>query len=325
MNVEFDITKQQPQLFVTPDFPHLTKVLDQFASTMALRKGGEYGIVKAIESGNIATCVLSSGLQISGVFNQYNAGTNGQPAMFVTAGLTALAFKNKQLEGNDKSNYRNGFIAITGYLTSTAKAPEFLSNSELDDLGIIPGKEVSLDWVSGIHVSGIVDRIVRSEENTLLYIRMKNGKLIVDGKVVYSGAVLNVTFSSAVISVYSGSADRAEFKDFPKIPSEQTVKVHYDTRTKRLHELYADVRRIRESGSGFDKLMPIFYQLKRTYEDDWLLSIEIYELLANETSYVDEYVEVRVWLKQFVERKPEFRNLIEDGLQLIDQSNLKNA
>jgi phenylalanine-4-hydroxylase len=137
--------------------------------------------------------------------------------------------------------------------------------------------------------------------------------------------VLNVTFSSAVISVYSGSADRAEFKDFPKIPSEQTVKVHYDTPTKRLHELYADVRRIRETGSGFDKLMPIFYQLKLTYGDDWLLSMEICELLANETCYVDEYEEVRTWLKQYVEKKPEFRNLIEDGLQLIEQSNLKDA
>src|SRR5690606_27253524 len=33
MNVEFDITKTQPQLFVTPDFAHLSKVLDQFAET----------------------------------------------------------------------------------------------------------------------------------------------------------------------------------------------------------------------------------------------------------------------------------------------------
>ncbi len=31
----YDITKPQPQLFVTPDFEHLKSVLDKFADTMA--------------------------------------------------------------------------------------------------------------------------------------------------------------------------------------------------------------------------------------------------------------------------------------------------
>ena len=36
----FDITKPQPKLYVTPDFAYLSLVLDEFANTMALRKGG---------------------------------------------------------------------------------------------------------------------------------------------------------------------------------------------------------------------------------------------------------------------------------------------
>ena len=36
----FDITKPQPQLYVTPDFAHLSLVLEEFANTMALRTGG---------------------------------------------------------------------------------------------------------------------------------------------------------------------------------------------------------------------------------------------------------------------------------------------
>src|SRR6056300_449278 len=38
--VNFDITKPQPQLFVTPDFAHLSYVLEKFANKMALRTGG---------------------------------------------------------------------------------------------------------------------------------------------------------------------------------------------------------------------------------------------------------------------------------------------
>lgn len=36
--VNFDITQPQPQLFVTPDFAHLSFVLEQFANQMGLRK-----------------------------------------------------------------------------------------------------------------------------------------------------------------------------------------------------------------------------------------------------------------------------------------------
>jgi hypothetical protein len=71
--------------------------------------------------------------------------------------------------------------------------------------------------------------------------------------------------------------------------------------------------------------MPIYNQLRRSYKDDWLLSMEICELLGNETDYINEYMEVRLWLKQFLNLKPEFANLINDGLQLIDESNMKNA
>jgi phenylalanine-4-hydroxylase len=41
MYCNFDITKPQPQLFVAPDFKHLTSVLEQFAETMVFRKEGK--------------------------------------------------------------------------------------------------------------------------------------------------------------------------------------------------------------------------------------------------------------------------------------------
>src|SRR5438094_8057599 len=66
----FDITTKQPQLFVCRDFQHLKEVLEEFASKMAYQIGGLEGINKAIECNNVATCEFSSGLQVSGVFNE---------------------------------------------------------------------------------------------------------------------------------------------------------------------------------------------------------------------------------------------------------------
>ena len=65
----FDITKPQPQLFVTPDFAYLSLVLSEFANSMALRNGGVKGVEKLIDSKNLGTVELSTGIQISGNFH----------------------------------------------------------------------------------------------------------------------------------------------------------------------------------------------------------------------------------------------------------------
>jgi phenylalanine-4-hydroxylase len=46
-HANFDITKPQPQLYVTPNFAYLNLVLE-FANKMALRTGGLSGIEKLI-------------------------------------------------------------------------------------------------------------------------------------------------------------------------------------------------------------------------------------------------------------------------------------
>jgi len=96
-DINFDITKPQPQLFVTPDFAHLSLVLEQFANKMAIRKGGLNGIQKLINSKNIGTIELSTGIQISGVFTAVIADENNKPIYFQTSGLTALSNRNKEL------------------------------------------------------------------------------------------------------------------------------------------------------------------------------------------------------------------------------------
>jgi phenylalanine-4-hydroxylase len=60
INAQYDITKPQPQLFVTATFQNLIDVLEQYADTMAFRRGGAESLTKAIECKNPATAVYSS-------------------------------------------------------------------------------------------------------------------------------------------------------------------------------------------------------------------------------------------------------------------------
>lgn len=87
---DFDITKPQPQLYVTPYFAHLSLVLEEFANTMVLRKDGLSGVNKLINSQALGTVELSTGLQISGVFTKVIE-ANGNPIYIQTEGKTALA------------------------------------------------------------------------------------------------------------------------------------------------------------------------------------------------------------------------------------------
>src|SRR5438309_10344920 len=99
-NTPFDITTKQPQLFVCHDFKHLADVHEEFASKMAYQDGGLESIHKAIECNNVATCEYSSGLQVTGVFKEVVVDGNKAPIYLRTSGKTAVAFRDKELEGH---------------------------------------------------------------------------------------------------------------------------------------------------------------------------------------------------------------------------------
>src|SRR5690606_18053324 len=94
----FDITKPQPQLFVTADFAHLSLVLEEFANKMALRTGGLSGVEKLIKSKALGTLELSTGVQVSGVFTNVIE-HEGKPVYIQTTGKTALSYREKELVG----------------------------------------------------------------------------------------------------------------------------------------------------------------------------------------------------------------------------------
>jgi len=138
----FDITKPQPQLFVTPDFAHLSVVLEEFANTMALRRGGLKGLKKVIESNNLGTVVLSTGIQISGFFTEFLE-NEGQVIYIKTLGPTALAHQNKELINHGKTYHSEGFGSPVGKLKGRNLAIEDMAPKDLEAYGIYEGKNTT--------------------------------------------------------------------------------------------------------------------------------------------------------------------------------------
>ena len=82
-----------------------------------------------------------------------------------------------------------------------------------------------------------------------------------------------------ISSVFNGAADKDAYNQVALVPKERTIKVPSDAKRKRLENLYAQVRKIRESKAGYERLGEIWETQQAEHPEDWLLSMEIFEIL----------------------------------------------
>ncbi len=319
VNYSYDITKQQPQLFVTESFQNLIDVLEEFAGTMSFRVGGAHGVQKAIDSKNTCTVVYSSGLQVSGVFTSMMIDGN-EPAMIRTTGATALSFNNKQLSGQGKKFHTDGFSSPVGKVKGFTKPLEKCTPVDLDSKGITEGKTVRLEFESGITLTGLV-RNIRTEGGKVIIITFekctvtgKDGELLFDP----SWGVYDMAVGESIVSVFSGAADKDAFDDIAYKPKTESYHQTYDDKTLALHQLYQQVRNCRKNHNGYDALPGVWQSLKANHSDDWLCSLEILEVLCHEKLYTHITDEISATLHQKMETQRELKKLIKDGLYLIE-------
>ena len=315
----YDITKAQPQLFVTPTFQKLIDVLETFADTMAFRVGGNYGVKKAIESKNTCTAVFSSGLQLTGTFTNFTPGEDGQPVFVRTTGASALSADNKLLPGHGKDHHSGGYCSPVGKLKSHAMALEHLSIEELNYFGIEEGKPAELVFESGFVVSGRVKTILSANGKTQLVtftdctVKDENGEIVFEP----TWGEYDMAVGEKITSVFCGAADKDAFMEIAFKSKFETHHTVYDGRTIELHKLYQQVRNRRQQGGDFGFLGNVWFQLQKNHHDDWLCALEILEILEQEGVERDVAAEIRAFLQQKALNEPEYSKLINDGLYLI--------
>lgn len=320
LNYNYDITKPQPYLFVTETFQNLIDVLEQFADTMAFRRGGAESIKKAIDCKNVATAVYSSGLQVSGIFTDMGTDVSGELTYIKTSGGTALAVDGKQLAGHHKLYHKDGFSSPVGKLQGSGLALENLNTGELEALGIVVGKKADFTFVNGIRVQGLVKQILRQEEKNILIVLEEATVRESSGNVLFQPewGTYDMAVGEKIVSVFNGAADKEAFEELTYISKKQTERIVYDETTQNLHKIYAKVRKVREEESGAEELPALFEYLKIEYSGDWLCALEILEILYHRKLDPELETAVRNYLQHKAEIEPEHKKLITDGLYLIE-------
>ena len=321
-NVSFDITKPQPQLFVTPDFARLSLVLEQFANTMGIRTGGLKGVEKLIDSQNLGTIELSTGLQISGVFTNVITDENNNPIYIQTTGATALSNRDKELIGHGTNYHAEGYGSPIGMLKGINIPIERMSPRDLEAYGIYEGKQVILEFEGGVKVEGEVITGTRDLRGRIQLISFKNCTVTHGENLLFhpDWGIYDMAVGKEIKAAFSGPADVNSFEDIGKVSETKTHKINYSEDERKLYRMYGDIRKARETKTITEAMVQmIFGVLKEEYPNDWLLPLELLELA------IEEDYSIKSDLKKYLEMlkgNSSYTSLIENGLHLLPQHSI---
>jgi len=314
--VNFDITKPQPQLFVTPNFSFLSYVLEKFANRMALRKGGLSGMKKVIKSKKLGTAELSTGIQISGIFTRV-INSKKKPIYMQTTGPTALSSKGKELISHSKEYHSEGFGSPIGKLEGVNLAIEDMSPKDLVAYGIVEGKHIELNFEGGVRVVGKIITGKRDLQGKILLISFKDCKVTYNDEVLFKPdwGIYDMAVGKKIVSVFSGPASDESFDEIHTISKVKTKKIKYSLKEKELFKLYKKVRNIRENKkTNFKTLANVFSEVKSKYKNEWLILIEIYEIIHDlKCNFKEELYDYLIKMS----KEDNYSDLINNGLKLI--------
>ena len=314
--VNFDITKTQPQLFVTPNFAHLSYILEKFADKMALRTGGLNGVEKLIESQNIGTVELSTGLQISGLFSKVISFEN-KVIYIQTLGQTALASREKELNGHSIQQHPDGFGSPIGKLENTNLAIEDMSPKDLEIYGICEGKQVHLHFEGGINVCGEIITGKRDVRGKIILISFKKCTVTFGDMVLFKPewGVYDMAVGKKVISAFAGPACPNSFRNLYKVSKTKSRKPSSNNLQKKLYTLYENLRFMRENSRLEEpSLLNNLNELKENHPKDWLLCLEMYELVYGKGLKIEKDIQEHLDKLKSIST---INKLISDGIQLI--------
>jgi len=320
-NYAFDITTMQPHLFVTPDFSHLINVLEQFADTMAFRLGGKSGLEKAIESKNTATAEYSSGIQVSGIFSEIMY-DNDQPVYLKTSGKSNLSFSDKELDGHGIDYHSDGYGSPIGRLTGSKKPLEEFLEKDLEQYNIIINKQTELTFESSVVVKGIVKDILRKDGKNIL-ISFTDCTVFYKNNILFepSWGIYDMAVGENIVSVFYGAADKDSYDQPSAVSKLRVTKINYNEKTKKLHSLYGQLRDYRKYKSDSSIFPSIWNEYKNHHSYDWLLGVELFEILTGEKIYPDIRDELKSWLIEKADKEKELYKLINDGIFLAENPN----
>ena len=318
IDYNYDITEQQPQLFISKDFKSLNLILDQFSSKMAYKVGGLEGLKKAVQSKTICTALLNSGVQVSG---QFQSIMDDKLSYIQLSGPTQICYKNQQIDGHGVDRHPEGFGFPIGALSNKLCINQ-LSQKKFSELGYKINKKIELEFESKVIIEGKIKNILE-KDSKIKIITFSDCTVSHNGTVLFNPewGEYDLVCSESIESVFGGAADmdsyyhpQTEYSQIQKL----NKRISQSNIDQELNKIYSDIRSIRNNGVNMDELKKLFDSLSKNYPDDWLAKLEIYEIVYD-TEFAGWAAEIKESIQLKAIEESDLSKAIKNSLQLIEK------
>ncbi len=262
-DVDYDITEMQPRLFVTPDFDALFDVLERFSAGLSFRVGGDHGLAEAARSGTVNHLVLDDGREVTGrvarlLDGERDAVPGVRTSLVVVDGPVLLS------RAGTADGPARDLPAVVA-LGEAAGPPSGAFDLRLSSGVCLAGTGRAGGRVDGLRAT-LGDRPLDVPEACLL--------LVARGVPSVAGGPAD---PSAWAAGPGGHGPFATGDDEARVRSRKSASL-----SPELAALYAEVRRLRESGRAGPEAVESLAGRVALYPGEWLLREEVEELRAGD-------------------------------------------
>ncbi len=278
LDVPFDITKPQPQLFVAHDFEQLHEVLHEAEASLAYTLGGFRALTVARASGELATLEFECGPELIGQVVDFG-GSERVDWVAVAGPLAWVAMG--EIEARSLALVEPMLVPI-GKLRGTIS--EFLSEAEFCGSFGAMGGELELEWVSGSRCHGRLERIWLNGEGMVLGVTLRNFLLTGAGSPEHtrSGDQLELGLVSRLKTVRRG-ASCTDFYPPTQFSEGRIPKPRIFNATQQsllgLYERAIFVFRSELGSGAAQEFETLYRRLQQEFPLEWLLRWNLLECL----------------------------------------------
>jgi phenylalanine-4-hydroxylase len=282
MDVAYDITRPQPQLFVASSFEALHEVLDLAARELAIHIGGQAALLRAVRSREVASVRFSSGAWVMGVVATVGP-MRGEPAWLELTGPVAFAWDGVLQPEHDRLGRPDGAIIVTGVLADGARL-ERVSDRVVESAREGASGRHRFRFANGAAMTGSLSRVVRSADGLLMRLEMSDVELRLPGCAPRKLSRHVLIPAGDVITAHAGAVDARFYVDTAFSRALVPAPRHRLARERRTIALYAQAEAALRGGrlAMRDEFPRILAILKRTESQerggvreaahvDWLL------------------------------------------------------